>query len=110
MKRGDKPDLLLPERTCIVADDHKMIALDLAPPSSGEMQKLADDLYWIRFTLPFRLNHINLFAFDTDDGWLLLDCGIKGEATNAQWRVLLDGPLAQQPVSGIIVSLSLIHI
>ena len=104
MKRGDKPDLLLPERTCIVADDHETIALDLAPPSSGEMQKVADDLYWIRFTLPFRLNHINLFAFDTDDGWLLLDCGIKGEATTAQWRDLLNGPLARQPVSGIIVS------
>ena len=87
-----------------MADDHKMTALDLAPPAAGEMQKLADDLYWIRFTLPFRLNHINLFAFDTDDGWLLLDCGIKGDATAAQWQALLDGPLAGRPVSGIIVS------
>ena len=67
MKLGGKPDLLLLEGTCIMADDHKMIALDLAPPSTGEMRQLADDLYWIRFTLPFRLNHINLFAFDTDD-------------------------------------------
>ena len=85
MKPGDKADLAPPERTYIVADDHKMTALDLAPPTAGKMQKLADDLYWIRFTLPFRLNHINLFAFDTDDGWLLLDCGIKGDATAAQW-------------------------
>ena len=88
----------------MAADDHTMKALDIAPPASGEMQKLADDLYWIRFNLPFRLNHINLFAFDTDDGWLLLDCGIKGDATAAQWQVLLDGPLADRPVSGIIVS------
>ena len=87
-----------------MADDHKMTTLDLAPPAAGEMQKLADDLYWIRFTLPFRLNHINLFAFDTDDGWLLLDCGIKGDATTAQWQALLDGPLAGRSVSGIIVS------
>ena len=57
-----------------------------------------------RFTLPFRLNHINLFAFDTDDGWLVLDCGIKGAATIDQWQALLDGPLAGQPVCGIIVS------
>ena len=81
-----------------------MTALELAPPAAGAIQKLADDLYWIRFTLPFRLNHINLFAFDTDDGWLLLDCGIKGDATAAQWQALLDGPLAGRPVSGIIVS------
>ena len=85
-------------------DDDKITALALAPPAAGAMQKLADDLYWIRFTLPFRLNHINLFAFDTDDGWLMLDCGIKGAATVDQWQALLDGPLAGRPVCGIIVS------
>ena len=87
-----------------MVDDHKMTALELAPPAAGAMQKLADDLYWIRFSLPFRLNHINLFAFDTDDGWLLLDCGIKGATTANQWQALLDGPLAGRPVCGIIVS------
>ena len=34
----------------------------------------------------------------------MLDCGIKGDATAAQWQALLDGPLAGRPVSGIIVS------
>ena len=104
MKRGDKQDLLPAERAKIVADNDQMIAIKLAPPAAGEMQKLAEDLYWIRFSLPFRLNHINLFAFDTDDGWLLLDCGIKGVSTAAQWQALLDGPLAGRPVKGIIVS------
>ena len=85
-------------------DNDKMTALALAPPAAGAMQKLADDLYWIRFTLPFRLNHINLFAFDTDDGWLLLDCGINAAATADQWQALLDGPLAGRPICGIIVS------
>ena len=74
-----------------MVDDHKMTALELAPPVAGAMQKLADDLYWIRFTLPFRLNHINLFAFDTDDGWLVLDCGIKGAATTANGKHCLMG-------------------
>ena len=87
-----------------MSDDKKMTALEMAPPAPGTMQKLADDLGWIRFTLPFRLDHINLFAFDTDAGWLLLDCGIKGAATAAQWQALLDGPLAGRPVIGIIVS------
>ena len=87
-----------------MVDDHKMTALQLTPPAAGVMQKLAEDFYWIRFNLPFRLNHINLFAFDTDDGWLLLDCGIKGAATSDQWQALLDGPLAGRPICGIIVS------
>ena len=88
----------------MLADDHKMTALKITPPTAGKMQKLADDLYWLRFTLPFRLNHINLFAFDTNDGWLLLDCGIKGSVTAKQWQALLDGPLADRPICGIIVS------
>ena len=50
-----------------------MTPLAIDPPKAGEMVALADDLYWMRFTLPFRLNHINLYAFDTKDGWLLLD-------------------------------------
>ena len=104
MKLGGKLDLPASERTQILVDDHKMTALELTPPAAGAMQKLADDLYWIRFSLPFRLNHINLFAFDTDDGWLLMDCGIKGATTANQWQALLDGPLANQSVCGIIVS------
>ena len=104
MKLGGKLDFPSAERTQILVDNHKMTALELTPPVAGAMQKLADDLYWIRFNLPFRLNHINLFAFDTDDGWLLLDCGIKGAATANQWQALLDGPLASQSVCGIIVS------
>ena len=77
MRLGGKLDLPSAQRTQILVDDHKMTALELTPPAAGAMRKLADDLYWIRFSLPFRLNHINLFAFDTDAGWLLLDCGIK---------------------------------
>ena len=68
------------------------------------MVPLAKDLYWLRFTLPFRLDHINLYAFDTEDGWLLLDCGINSEAIAKQWRAMLGGPLAGKPICGIIVS------
>ena len=81
-----------------------MTPLAIDPPKAGEMVALADDLYWMRFTLPFRLNHINLYAFDTTDGWLLLDCGINSQAIADQWQVMLNGPLAGRPVTGIIVS------
>ena len=81
-----------------------MPPLAIDPPKAGEMVALADDLYWMRFTLPFRLNHINLYAFDTKDGWLLLDCGIQSQAIADQWQVMLAGPLAGHPVIGIIVS------
>ncbi len=81
-----------------------MTPLPINPPTAGNMVSIAKDLYWIRFTLPFRLNHINLYAFDTEDGWLLLDCGINSEAIANQWTAMLAGPLADKPVCGIIVS------
>ena len=81
-----------------------MQRLDMESPIAGQMKAVAPDLYWFRFTLPFRLNHINLYAFDTDDGWILLDCGINSAETAAQWSAMLDGPLQGRPVAGIIVS------
>ncbi len=81
-----------------------MTPLPLEPPAPQQMQLLADDLYWIRFTLPFRLNHINLYAFDTEDGWLILDCGIDTPVNADQWTAMLAGPLAGKPICGIIVS------
>ena len=83
---------------------YDMRPLSINPPEAGSLVALADDLYWMRFTLPFRLNHINLYAFDTKDGWLLLDCGINSEAIAKQWAMMLEGPLAGRPICGIIVS------
>ena len=73
-------------------------------PEFGTVTKVADDLYWARFTLPFRLNHINLYIIDTKDGWVVIDAGINAETTAEQWQALLAGPLATQPVHKIIVT------
>ena len=81
-----------------------MQPLDIDVPQPGHMVALADDLYWFRFSLPFRLNHINLYALDTADGWLLIDCGIKADSNAVQWPPMLDGPLAGKPIAGILVT------
>ena len=81
-----------------------MKPLPLTPPKPGTMSRLAEDLFWMRFTLPFRLDHINLYAFDTNEGWLLLDCGINSHDIAKQWTKMLNGPLSKKPVCGIIVS------
>ena len=52
-----------------------MKPLDIPVPEYGALTQLADDLYWARFALPFRLNHINLYVLDTPDGWCLVDTG-----------------------------------
>jgi len=86
------------------AMDKLMKPLDLAPPEAGRIVELAEDLYWFRFSLPFRLNHINLYALKTAAGWLLLDCGIKGAANAAQWPPILDQLQSRGPIAAIIIS------
>ena len=81
-----------------------MIPLGIDAAPAGELRQLADDLFWARFDLPFRLNHINLYMLDTADGWVLIDTGLNNQATAAHWQLLLNGPLAGQPVVQIIVT------
>ena len=78
--------------------------IDIDPPGDGEIQSLADDLVWFRFRMPFRLNHINLFAFETDTGWILVDCGINTDDNASQWDVILPQLTARRPIAGILVT------
>ena len=78
--------------------------IDTAPPRDGEIVRLADDLVWYRLRMPFRLNHINLFALETDAGWLLVDCGINSDDNAAQWDAILPQLTAQRPIAGILVT------
>lgn len=81
-----------------------MESLAFNVPENGQLTKVADDLYWARFSLPFRLNHINLYIIDSEDGWVLVDSGINDGTTAQQWQALLSGPLASQRVSRIIIT------
>ena len=47
-----------------------MQPVNIDVPPSGQLCQLAEDVYWARFELPFRLNHINLYMIDTGDEYL----------------------------------------
>ena len=81
-----------------------MNAVNVDVPQYGQLCQLAPDLYWARFTLPFRLNHINLYMLDTDDGWCLIDAGVNDEDTARHWQQLLTGPLSHQPVCRLVIT------
>ena len=81
-----------------------MEPLPFEVPKKGHLTRVAQDVYWARFSLPFRLNHINIYIIDTIDGWVVIDSGINHEDTKAQWDILLSGPLAHQRVDKIIVT------
>ena len=81
-----------------------MIPLEIEAAAKGGLRQLADDLFWARFDLPFRLNHINLYMLTTAEGWVLVDTGLNDDVTAQHWQILLAGPLAGTPVYQIIVT------
>ncbi|EPX83308.1 Zn-dependent hydrolase, including glyoxylase [Rubellimicrobium thermophilum DSM 16684] len=71
------------------------------PPPPGEWHEVAPGLLWARLPLPFRLDHVNIYAIADGDGWVLFDTGIADDTTRALWDRLLP---ALGPVQALIVS------
>ncbi len=58
------------------------------PPARGHTFEVAPGVRWIRMPLPFRLDHINLWAIDDGAGWAIVDTGVRNDETAAVWREL----------------------
>lgn len=54
----------------------------------------------IRLNLPFRLNHVNCFIAEGEDGWKIIDAGLHNEETVDRW----EQELAGKKVTDIIVT------
>lgn len=74
------------------------------PPKPDEAIEIAPGIVWVRLTLPFRLNHVNIYLLADGDGWTMIDTGIGNEATIAAWTALFEGPLKDFRISRLIVT------
>lgn len=45
----------------------------------------------VRIDLPFRLNHVNCFMAENEQGWTVIDAGLNNDDTRALWERKLDG-------------------
>jgi glyoxylase-like metal-dependent hydrolase (beta-lactamase superfamily II) len=72
------------------------------PPEAGAVVQVAPGVLWARFTLPFRLNHINVFLVEDGPGWVAIDTGIGLDDSKAAWDALLEGPLRGRPLTAIV--------
>jgi glyoxylase-like metal-dependent hydrolase (beta-lactamase superfamily II) len=55
-------------------------------------------------SLPFALDHINLWLLDDGPGWTIVDCGITSDATKAAWEQVFAGALQGKPVVRVIAT------
>ena len=82
--------------------------LDEQLPAPGGVIELAPGVLWVRMSLPFALNHINLWLLrdqvDGLDGWTLVDCGISDDATRSHWEQIFAHHLQGLPVLRVVVT------
>lgn len=69
-------------------------------PAQGDTREVAPGVYWLQMPLPMSLNHINLYLLADDDGYIIVDTGIRGEETRLLWRQIIDG--LDKPVTRVI--------
>jgi glyoxylase-like metal-dependent hydrolase (beta-lactamase superfamily II) len=75
-----------------------------APPEHDSYIEVAPGLRWLRFPLPFALDHINLWLLDDGDGWVLIDTGINSEISRALWERHFETTLEGRPITRIVVT------
>lgn len=74
-------------------------------PAPHASLEVAPGVHWLRFALPFALDHINLWLLaDVDDSWTLVDCGIGMGATRQAWEQVFQEVMQGRPLRQIIVT------
>lgn len=73
-------------------------------PEPGEVVPIRPGILWARLSLPFRLDHVNVFLLEDSDGWMIVDTGIDNRTCRGQWDMLLEGPLKGFRFTGILAT------
>lgn len=75
-----------------------------APPEVGKTLQVAPGVVWMRLSLPMALNHINVWGLEEEDGWAVVDSGMRNEDTLAAWRRLFSNTEETRPLTRVFVT------
>lgn len=75
------------------------------PPAPGsEAIEVAPGVLWLRFPLPMKLDHVNVYALDEGDSWTVIDTGFSSRTSKGLWAQAMAGPLEGKPISRVVVT------
>lgn len=75
------------------------------PPDHGTGSiEVAPGVLWLRFPLPMKLDHVNVYALDEGDSWTIIDTGFASNKSRAIWAEAMAGPLGGKPISRVVVT------
>ncbi len=75
-----------------------------ATPEAGDWTEVQPGVLWLRMPLPFKLDHVNLYLIEDQDGWFLIDTGINHHSSYAVWQRIVAEGLAGKPLKGMLVT------
>lgn len=73
-------------------------------PAPGAVREVAPGLLWARLPLPFRLNHVNVWLLEEEDGWTVIDTGCATPEIMAVWETLLAGPMRGRKIVRVVAT------
>jgi glyoxylase-like metal-dependent hydrolase (beta-lactamase superfamily II) len=73
-----------------------------ANPVPGQPEKVAEGVYWARFSMPMSLDHINLWLLEDDDGWTVVDTCLSMPSSRETWEELFSGFMQGKPIKRVI--------
>ena len=82
-------------------------------PAAGQCLEVAPGIKWIRMSLPFALDHINLWLLRDRqedmyghpvEGWTVVDCCVNRAEARTQWEQIFASQLEGLPILRIIVT------
>lgn len=73
-------------------------------PARAAFTEIAPGVRWIRLPMPYRLDHINVWALDDGAGWTLVDTGVRTQEAVGVWEELIAKPPLNGPLTRVIVT------
>ncbi len=74
------------------------------PPEPGKTVEIAPGVHWLKTSLPFRLNAVNLWLLRDGNGWTMIDCGFPLPEVREQIEAAWSATLGGRPITRLIVT------
>ncbi|ORU90833.1 MAG: MBL fold metallo-hydrolase [Cycloclasticus sp. symbiont of Poecilosclerida sp. M] len=73
-------------------------------PNFGEPLEVSEDIFLLKMSIPYALDHINLWLLRDAGGWTIVDSGYHSEEVVELWKTVLSGFCNNEPIQKIIIT------
>ncbi len=90
--------------SCQLNSDATALTFPFEAPEFGEVTQIHEDIFWLRLSLPYKLDHINLYLIKDGEGWCLIDTGMGTKTSKRLWQKVIENELHDYPITKIVVT------